>query len=67
MNENITQLKNVNDAIIAIESGAQSYKIGSQSVQRADLSTLYAERRRLESLASAQHGGMTVVRIGRRR
>lgn len=43
------QLKNVNDAIFKILVGGQSYKIGTRSLTRADLSTLIAERNRLEA------------------
>jgi len=42
------QLAEINQAISAIQSGAQSYKVGNQSVTKASLATLYAERERLE-------------------
>lgn len=45
-------LEKIEKAIEAIESGAQEYKIGSRQVKRADLKTLYEERRRLKSSAS---------------
>lgn len=44
------QLASVNAAIKAIEGGAQEYKIGTRSVRRGELATLYAERHRLEAL-----------------
>ena len=47
------QLKNVNDAIFKILVGGQSYKIGTRSLTRADLSTLIAERNRLEAQLQA--------------
>ncbi|MEY8396172.1 peptidylprolyl isomerase [Lachnospiraceae bacterium 45-P1] len=43
------QLKNVNDAIFKILVGGQSYRIGTRSLTRADLSALIAERNRLEA------------------
>lgn len=43
------QLKVLNEAIYKILVGGQSYKIGTRSLTRADLSTLIAERDRLES------------------
>lgn len=52
------QLVSVNLAIAAIEGGAQSYSIAGRSLSRGDLSTLYAERRRLEVLVGrAERGG----------
>ena len=43
-------------AITAIENGAQSYKIGSQSVTKASLSTLYKRQERLESQIRQANG-----------
>ena len=60
------QLASVNAAISAIESGAQEYKIGTRSVRRADLSTLYLERHRLESIIE-RASGTTTVGVMRRR
>ena len=34
-------LTEINEAISAIQNGAQSYKIGQQSVTKANLATLY--------------------------
>ena len=48
------QLRRVEEAIAAIEGGAQSYSIGSRRVERASLSTLYEERRRLRAAAAAE-------------
>ena len=44
------RLENLNEAITAIELGAQSYQIGSRRIQKADLNTLYAERNRIETI-----------------
>lgn len=52
--EQLTQIEN---AIKAIESGAQSYSIGSRRVERAQLATLYAERRKLRAAAEAEQTG----------
>ncbi len=54
------QLKVLNEAIYKIMVGGQSYKIGTRSLTRADLSTLIAERDRLES----QMGGNTSLLDG---
>ncbi len=43
------QLKVLNEAIHTIITGGQSYKIGTRSLTRADLSTLIAERDRIEA------------------
>lgn len=43
------QLEEINSAISAVLSGAQSYKIGSRSVQRADLKQLYAMKNDLQA------------------
>ena len=42
------QLKVLNDAIFSILAGGQSYKIGSRSLTRANLSELIAERDKIE-------------------
>lgn len=61
------QLISINSAIAAIESGAQEYRIGSHTVRRADLATLYAERRHLETMVSAENTyGTTTARLMRR-
>lgn len=49
------QLKVLNEAIYTVLAGGQSYKIGTRSLTRADLSTLIAERDRIE----AQVGGLS--------
>lgn len=45
-------------AIAAIEQGAQSYSMGTYSVTKASLATLYAERRQLaQEVAAEQNSG----------
>lgn len=51
------QLTEVNIAINKILYGGQSYKIGSRSMTRADLSTLYAMKKELESAVNAEADG----------
>ena len=46
-------LEQINAAITAVLSGGQSYKIGSRSLTRADLSTLQAMRAELEGEITA--------------
>ena len=46
-------LEQVNTAIAAVLVGGQSYKIGSRSLTRADLSMLKAMRDDLEALVAA--------------
>lgn len=53
------QLALLNDAISNILVGGQSYKIGTRSLTRADLSELLAERNRLE--AQLQGGGIDLL------
>ena len=47
------RLAEVNQAIQAVMLGGQSYKIGSRSLTRADLSTLRSMRNELESMLAA--------------
>lgn len=52
------QLIQLNKAIIAIQNGAQEYKIGQRSLKRPDLGLLYRERDRLEKeIANIERGG----------
>ena len=51
-----TELEQVDKAIAAILQ-AQSYRIGSRSVQKADLATLYKRKNSLEALVAALEGG----------
>lgn len=61
------QLDQINEAIKAIELGAQEYRIGSRQIRKADLSVLYKERRELEyKLANEESGGIYVARFDTR-
>ena len=51
------QLTEVNTAINKILNGGQSYKIGSRSMTRADLSALFAMKKELESAINAESDG----------
>ena len=55
------QLRQLNAAIEAIETGAQEYRIGSRMVRRPDLGLLYRERRRLEDEIHAESGDFITV------
>ena len=50
-------LAQVNNAIVAIMAGGQSYKIGSRSLTRADLATLKAMRDDLEAQLASDESG----------
>jgi hypothetical protein len=43
------QLKQINEAITAIEIGGQEYQIGSRRLKRADLALLYKRQRELQA------------------
>ena len=51
------ELGQVDAAITAILSGAQSYRIGTRSVNRAELATLYKRKDMLDDLIAALSGG----------
>jgi hypothetical protein len=51
------ELNQIDSAISAILSGAQSYSIGTRSLTRADLATLYKRKDMLEDLTAALSGG----------
>lgn len=51
-----SDLDSINRAIAAIEQGAQEYRIGTRTVRRADLSTLYGERIRLQQCVESRNG-----------
>lgn len=57
------QLDQINRAISAIESGAQEYSAGSRRLRRADLATLYKERRILQQQLVQENGGGTYVTV----
>lgn len=56
------QLKEVRTAISAILSGGQSYKIGSRSLTRADLTRLFEMQNQLETQVAQEESTV----IGRR-
>jgi len=56
------ELEQVNNAISSILSGAQGYKIGSRSVQRAELAILYKRKDSLDDLIDALEGGASSFR-----
>lgn len=62
------QLKQLNEAISAIENGAQEYQIGSRKIVKANISTLYSERVRLNYQLENErnNGGIYVARFDRR-
>lgn len=57
------QLAEIEDAISAILSGAQEYRIGSRSIRRVDLSVLYGERNRLEKEIDAETNGNGIFHV----
>lgn len=50
------QLKQINEAITAIEIGGQEYQIGSRRLKRADLSLLYKRQKELEAQLNYENG-----------
>lgn len=52
-------LDQVNNAIMAIAVGGQSYKIGSRQLTRADLKQLYAIKNDLTAQLSQEASGAT--------
>lgn len=50
-------LEHVNNAIVAITVGGQSYKIGSRSLTRADLKQLYTIKNDLTAQMAAESSG----------
>lgn len=52
------QLEALNKAIYVILAGGQSYKIGSRSVTRADLSILIAERNKISTQIHGNTSGL---------
>jgi hypothetical protein len=63
----IEKLAAINTAITAILNGAQEYFIGQQRVRLAELSTLLAERTRLEfQIANESGADVAVAYLGQR-
>lgn len=52
-----TQLTRVQEAIRAIEEGAQEYQIANRRLTKANLSTLYARENRLMAEIARRDGG----------
>lgn len=53
------QINQINEAISAIEKGAQEYTINGRRFVRADITALYSERKDLNSqLAAQQNSGI---------
>ena len=52
-----TQLTRVQEAIRAIEEGAQEYQIANRRLTKANLSTLYARENRLMAAIARRDGG----------
>lgn len=60
INNNISKeelLKHVDNAIVAITVGGQSYKIGSRTLTRADLKQLYTMKNDLTAQLSQERSG----------
>jgi|GEM_PF-638751 len=52
------QLEQLNQAIVAIQNGAQEYRIGNRHLKKPDLRVLYQERDRLvDEITSLEEGG----------
>ena len=51
------QLDDLDDAIHAIETGAQSYGVGGRRVDRGKLSDMYKERAALQAALDQASGG----------
>lgn len=56
MSRTAEQLAEINMAITAILNGAQSYRIGTRSLTRANLKDLLQERQRLEFKIAGESG-----------
>jgi len=62
--EKEAELAEVKAAISAVLSGSQSYKIGTRSLERADLKTLRDMKKELEEeIRSLEGGGGRVLRV----
>ena len=58
------QLVLLNKAILAIQNGAQRYRIGNRELTRPNLVALYDERDRLEAeIAAENNGGIFTVAV----
>lgn len=57
--KNEEMLQEINNAILTVLKGGQSYKIGSRQLTRADLKELYAMRKEIEAGINAEAAGNT--------
>lgn len=55
------QLKQINEAITAIEIGGQEYQIGSRRLKRADLSLLYKRQRELQAQIKYENNQSSLI------
>lgn len=55
------QLRQVNEAIAAIEIGGQEYQIGPSRLKRADLKTLYERQKALVAQVQAEKGSTSLL------
>jgi hypothetical protein len=61
-----TQLARVQEAIRAIEEGAQEYQIANRRLTKANLSTLYARENSLMAAIARRDGGdLSFAQMGR--
>lgn len=61
-----TQLARVQEAIRAIEEGAQEYQIANRRLTKANLATLYARENALMAAIARQDGGdLSFAQMGR--
>lgn len=61
-----TQLSRVQEAIRAIEEGAQEYQIANRRLTKANLSTLYARENSLMAAIARRDGGdLSFAQMGR--
>lgn len=61
-----TQLARVQEAIRAIEEGAQEYQIANRRLTKANLSTLYARENALMAAIARRDGGdLSFAQMGR--
>lgn len=61
-----TQLTRVQEAIAAIESGAQEYQIANRRLTKANLATLYARENTLKAEIARRDGGdLLFAQMGR--
>lgn len=52
------QLKQIQEAIAAVEIAGQEYQIGSRRIKRGDLKTLYEREKALKAQIEAENGSI---------